>query len=212
MKPNCCALFDLDGVLLDTEGIYSEFWSEMDRMFPTGVENFAQVIKGSTLDIILAKYFPDPDVQDRIKYLLEKHERTMVYRLFDGVPEFLNELKKRHIPMAIVTSSKDDKMRSVYNCLPGFKDIFDAILTADDVTRSKPDPQGYLKAAARLGFAPENCIVFEDSIAGVQAGASAGASVVGLTTTNPAEKLSVADIVIDRFEDFSVEEMIAMSV
>jgi HAD superfamily hydrolase (TIGR01509 family) len=211
MKPQCCALFDLDGVLLDSEGIYSEFWTEIDRLYPTGIENFAQVIKGNTLDNILNSYFPRPEMQAHISALLEAHEHTMVYRLFDSVPAFLQSLKQRGIPMAIVTSSNQDKMRSVYNCLPGFKDIFDAILTADDVTRSKPDPQGYLRAAAKLGFSPRNCIVFEDSIAGVQAGAAAGASVVGITTTNPAHRLTAADKIIDSFDNITVEDLIALN-
>jgi HAD superfamily hydrolase (TIGR01509 family) len=204
------ALFDLDGVLLDSEGIYTEFWSEMDRLFPTNVKDFAHVIKGTTLDTILPTYFPDKKVQEEIKRLLKEHEQSMSYRLFDGVIEFLDALKAHSIPAAIVTSSKDEKMESLFKSLPGFAEHFDVILTADDVTRSKPDPQGYMKAAERLGLKAEDCYVFEDSIAGVEAGCRAGAKVIGLATTNPAEKLNKADKVIDTLVGFGVNDMLAI--
>ena len=83
------ALFDLDGVLVDTESIYTQFWSDMDRRYPTGVENFASVIKGSTLPVILSRYFQEPEVKHEICALLADFEENMPYRVFDGVTDFL---------------------------------------------------------------------------------------------------------------------------
>ena len=108
------ALFDLDGVLVDSEGVYYEFWDNIDRMFPTGIPDFAASIKGSTLKKIM-DYFPDPDVRSRITTMLEEQERSMRYVLFDGVIPFLDELRSRHIPCAIVTSSNEDKMHKLFD-------------------------------------------------------------------------------------------------
>ena len=105
------ALFDLDGVLVDTEGIYTEFWSAMDRLYPTGVPGFSMVIKGSTLDTILNTYFPDKAIQDDIVARLKEFERTMPYRMFPGVPELLKRLRDRGFKIAIVTSSNLLKMK-----------------------------------------------------------------------------------------------------
>lgn len=198
------ALFDLDGVLVDTEGIYTDFWSGVDKIFPTGVENFAYVIKGNTLTAILSKYFPDAEVQKKIMVLLEEHERTMVYRLFPGVAEFLDSLKQAGIPMAVVTSSDNKKMTNLYRAIPGFRERFDAIITASDVTRSKPDPQGYQLGAKAIGVPSEQCVVFEDSFAGLEAGRRAGGRVVGLATTQPRNLVEpLADLTVNALAELT---------
>jgi len=206
------ALFDLDGVLVDTETIYSQFWSDMDRRYPTGVADFASAIKGSTLPSIYASYFPDPSVQAEISAMLAAHEENMPYRLFDGVAEFLDGLRARGIPAAIVTSSGVRKMEHLFSVIPGLRGRFDAVLTDADVSRSKPDPEGYLLAAARLGRRGDECYVFEDSFAGLEAGRRAGAAVIALATTNPRAALTEkADAVIDTFVGFDVDDMLAVS-
>ena len=184
------ALFDLDGVLVDTEGIYTQFWSDMDRRYPTRVENFASVIKGSTLPVILSRYFPEPEVQHEICALLADFEENMPYRVFDGVTDFLADLRNHGIKAAIVTSSGSKKMEHLFKLVPGFRDFFAAVLTDADVSRSKPDPEPYLKGAEKAGVHPEECIVFEDSFQGLESGRRAGCRVIGLSTTNPAEAIA----------------------
>lgn len=211
-KINTAALFDLDGVLVDTETIYTEFWSEMDRLFPTGTPNFAHVIKGSTLPSILSNYFPSEADRAKVVELLKEQEENMRYVIFDGVIDFLEDLKRHNIPAAIVTSSGDKKMTRLFATNPGFRDYFATVITDSDVKRSKPDPEGYLLGASRLGCGPERAYVFEDSYAGVEAGRRAGANVIALATTNPRETLiEKADAVIDTFVGFSVADMIAVS-
>lgn len=173
------ALFDLDGVLIDSESIYTVFWNRMNELFPTGIDNFAYVIKGTTLPQILDRYFPDPEVQAELRVYLKKQEAEMVYRIFPGVERFLKALKEKGIPTAIVTSSNDAKMKVLFDSLPGFRDYFDVVVTDTDVTRSKPDPQGYMLAAERLGVPSEHCVVFEDSRAGLEAGRRAGGNYSG---------------------------------
>lgn len=198
------ALFDLDGVLVDTEGIYTEFWSDMDRRFPTGVAGFAQVIKGSTLTNILDTYFPDKSVQEQIVDMLKQHERDMRYRLFDGVAELLAALRQRGFRMAIVTSSNRAKMKHLFAQLPELEKAMDIVITDEDISRSKPDPEGYLLAAEHLGIPAEECYIFEDSLNGLRAARAAGGVVVGVATTNPRKVVEeMSDITVDTLADFS---------
>lgn len=193
------ALFDLDGVLIDTEGIYSSFWSAMADKYGVPIPNFADYIKGTTLSKILGGHFPD-DEHDKIKKLLKEFEQNMEYQCFDGVISFLEQLKSLGNPMAIVTSSGDMKMERLWQQIPNLKEYFDVIITDAMVQRSKPDPQGYVLAAKALRKKPEDCCVFEDSFNGIEAGKRAGCKVVGLATTNPYDSLiGKADIVITDF-------------
>ena len=194
----------MDGVLVDTESIYTEFWSDMDRRFPTGVAGFAQVIKGSPLTNILDTYFPDKSVQDRIVDMLKQHERDMRYRLFDGVAELLAALRQRGLRMAIVTSSNRAKMKHLFAQLPELEKAMDIVITDEDISRSKPDPEGYLLAAERLGIPAEECYIFEDSLNGLRAARAAGGVVVGVATTNPRKVVEeMSDITVDTLADFS---------
>ena len=198
------ALFDLDGVLVDTEGIYTEFWADMDARYPTGVEDFAHVIKGSTLESILSTYFPSADTQEAIVALLAKHEREMRYRLFPGVARLLGRLREAGMGIAIVTSSNRQKMDNLFAQLPELAKAVDIVITDGDVSHSKPHPEGYLLAAERLGVPASQCYVFEDSLNGLRAGRAAGATVVGVATTNSADVIApLCDIVLTNTADFN---------
>lgn len=198
-------LFDLDGVLIDTEGIYTDFWAAIDALYPTGVPDFARVIKGSTLPSILGRYFA-PETHPDIMRRLRENEESMVYRLFDGVGRLLSDLHEAGITSAIVTSSNRPKMDVVFDHLPVLRDFTSALVTDEDVSRSKPDPQGYLVGAERLGVVPAECVVVEDSIAGLRAGRASGAAVAGIATTNPRHLVeSLADVTVDTAGDLSVD-------
>ncbi|MCM1348802.1 MAG: HAD family phosphatase [Firmicutes bacterium] len=203
----CGALFDLDGVLIDSESTYTEFWREIDRLYPTGIPDFALYIKGTTLPQIL-NHYPEPEVRDDIVRRIYAFQDTMTYSLFPGVTDFLDELAACSVPAAIVTSSDDKKMSHLFNQLPEFRKYFSAIIDASKVTRSKPHPQGYLLAAEALGIDPARCFVFEDSIQGLKAGRAAGATVIGLATTYPrCDVEPYAHLVIDSLAGFTVERM-----
>lgn len=188
--PDAC-LFDLDGVLIDTEGVYTRIWTDIELRYPTGIENFALKIKGNTLPRILDAYFPEPEIRKGVCDMLADSEEAMEYPVFEGVMEFLEELHDARIPSAIVTSSNDSKMQRLAAAEPRFMSMFDALITDSCVSHSKPHPEPYLKGAERLGVNPCRCIVFEDSLAGMASGRAAGAAVVGLATTNP--RTAIAD-------------------
>lgn len=196
------ALFDLDGVIIDTEPQYTDFWEGMGRDFCPGIPDFAHLVKGQTLKYIFSTYFPDEALQQRVHAALFEFERTMNYPYIAGAMEYIERLQAAGIPTAIVTSSARDKMENLYRAHPDFASHFTAILTAEDCRRSKPAPDCYLTAAARLGVPIEQCVIFEDSFNGLAAARAAGGHVVALATTNPVEELrDKADRVIENFAE-----------
>ncbi|MDE7410339.1 MAG: HAD family phosphatase [Muribaculaceae bacterium] len=211
MKANndIACLFDLDGVLVDSERIYTKIWEAIEKQWPTGIENFTYKIKGTTLEDILERYFPK-DVREEVTRELIRLEGMMIYGPLPGAIEFLDALRTRGIPIALVTSSNGLKMDHLWHDMPGFKEKFDVVITGDEVERSKPDPEGYLAAATALGVDPKRCAVFEDSLQGVKAGKAAGAFVIGVAGTLKASDIqpysdivvnAVADIYPDRLEE-----------
>lgn len=134
-------LFDLDGVLIDSERIYSGFYDELGELYNIEEDNFSMAIKGSTIEQILSRYFPSPEASADVLRRINEFESGMEYPVCEGVPEFLAELKSRGIPMAIVTSSSDNKMVKLWQQHGELKDFFDTIVTGSDISRSKPDPE-----------------------------------------------------------------------
>lgn len=201
-------LFDLDGVLIDSETTYTKFWSEIGKIYPTGVENFAIAIKGTTLPSIL-KYFPDADVREDIVKRLGNFQSHMEFPLFPGAKELLEGLKYAEIPTAIVTSSDASKMQLLFSHHPWFPELLTEIIDASKVTKSKPDPQGYLLGADAIGVDPIRCYVFEDSLQGLAAGRAAGARVIGVATTYSRDCITpLADMVIDSVADITAEMLV----
>ena len=180
-------LFDLDGVLIDTEGIYTQFWEAVDRRFPTGVEDFSQVIKGSNLHNILHTYFPTEELRRKVNEMLDNFQREMRYEYFPGAIELLEDLHRNDIACCIVTSSDKNKMASLYSQHPDFPGYFDAIVTGNMVNEPKPSPECFLLGAKMLGIDIKDCVVIEDSINGLKAGMASGARVIGIHTTCPRE-------------------------
>ena len=202
------ALFDFDGVIVDTEPIYDIFWDEAGERYGTGIDHFADVIKGTTLPYIMETYFSDRSEEFRQMVIKEstEYESTMPLPAMPGSIEFLHLLKEQGVQMGLVTSSDNTKVERAFK-LHHLENIFDTIVTADRITKGKPDPMCYLLAAKDLNVSPADCIVFEDSFAGIQAGTSAGMRVIGLTTTNPEESLKDKVYeVIPNFEKITFED------
>lgn len=195
------ALFDLDGVVVDTESQYTKFWGSVGKKYFPDQPDFAEKIKGSTLVQIYDRYFGgEMEKQQTITKGLDEFERSMDYAFIPGFNEFILKLRENGIKTAVVTSSNIAKMENVYRAHPDFKSLFDAILTSEDFDKSKPDPDCYLKAAQRFGFQYDECVGFEDSINGLKSVKAAKMICVGLATTNPEEVVAqYADIVIDNY-------------
>lgn len=202
------ALFDFDGVIVDTEPIYDIFWNEAGKRYHTGIENFAHVIKGTTMPDIMEKYFSGR-TDDFKRTVLEEsaaYEKDMPLPAMPGSMEFLRELKKHGVRIGLVTSSDNEKIRRAF-AIHHLEKTFDTVVTADRITKGKPDPMCYLLAASDLGVDPSECLVFEDSFAGIQSGTSAGMRVIALSTTNSAESLKgKAYKVIPNFEGLTFDD------
>lgn len=205
------ALFDLDGVVFDTEPQYTEFWGAQCREFHPEHPGLEHEIKGQTLVQIFDRHFSGDlaYTQEIITERLNDFEHNMRYDYIEGFEAFVRQLRSKGVKTAVVTSSNRVKMQVVYGRRSEFQELFDAILTSEDFERSKPDPDCYLKAAARLGAGIDECIVFEDSFNGLKSGRAAGMKVVGLATTNSAESIApYSDKVISNYIDFDPWQVI----
>ncbi|MDH6534469.1 HAD family phosphatase [Parabacteroides sp. 52] len=201
MSERKTALFDFDGVLVDTEPIYDIFWNDAAERYGLGIPHFAEVIKGQTMSHIMKTYFSSYSeaFQQKVRDESSAYESHMPLPLFPGSLEFLQLLKKEGVSIGLVTSSDQCKINRAFQ-LYDLQGMFDTVVTADRISEGKPNPMCYLLAASDLGVAAENCLVFEDSFAGIQAGNAAGMRVIGLSTTNSAESLQ--DKVYEVIPDF----------
>ncbi len=206
------ALFDFDGVVVDTEPQYSLFWDEKGEKYHPEIPEFGHHIKGQTLTQIYSQYFLHPEgLQSEITRELLDFETRMSFEFIPGVVDFMKELRRKGVKIAIVTSSNDQKMANAHRALPELKSMVDAIITADKVTHSKPHPECFLLGAETLQMPIDRCIVFEDSFHGLESGNRAGMKVIGLATTNPASSIAdKASLVIPDFVDFTYEKMVTV--
>jgi len=204
------ALFDLDGVVFDTEPQYTIFWGAQCREFHPEHPGLEHEIKGQTLTQIYDRWFNGElaEKRDMITQRLDHYEANMDYIYVAGFERFVSELRRNGVKTAVVTSSNVPKMQSVYKQRPEFREMFDEVLTSEDFAESKPSPDCYLKAAARFGADKDECVVFEDSINGLRSGRAAEMMVVGLTTTNSKENIQeLSDVQIADYNNFDFKTL-----
>ena len=204
------ALFDLDGVVFDTEPQYTVFWGSQCRLYHPEHPGLEHEIKGSTLTQIYDRWFSGPLKAEQavVTERLNAFEAQMTFEYIAGFEALIADLHAHGVKTAVVTSSNQPKMESVYRAQPGFKQLFDAILTSEDFEHSKPHPDCYLKAAARFGAHPSECVVFEDSFNGLKSGRAAGMKVVGVATTNTAADIAeLSDIQIVDYQHVDYESL-----
>lgn len=207
------ALFDLDGVVFDTEPQYTVFWGGICRQYHPEHPGLEHEIKGQTLTQIYDRWFSGPllSEQDSITARLNDYEQQMHYDYIAGFEPLIATLHHHGVKTAVVTSSNIPKMESVYRYQMGFCSLFDAILTSEDFEHSKPDPDCYIKAAQRLETENDECIVFEDSFNGLKSGRAAGMTVVGLATTNTVEAIKpLSDLQLKDYDGLTFERLEAL--
>jgi sugar-phosphatase len=186
-------LFDMDGTLVDSTPIVERVWAQWatrHNLNPSDVTTFAH---GRPTAVVVHAFLPNVDAVAEAAALLAQEELDPTP--IKSIPGALDAVlaAAKYAKWAVVTSASR-KLAQVRLSLGGFPKP-PLLISADDVTRGKPDPEGFRKAAEQLGVAPEHCVVFEDTPAGLEAGRSAGARTVGLTTTFPAALLS-ADVIV----------------
>ena len=205
------ALFDFDGVIMDTETQYTVFWNEQGLKY-LNEEDFGRRIKGQTLAQIYEKYFSTlPEAQQEITVKLNVFEKQMSYEYIPGVEAFIADLHRHDVKIAVVTSSNEEKMQNVYNAHPEFKGMVDRILTGEMFARSKPAPDCFLLGMEIFESTPESTYVFEDSFHGLQAGMTSGATVIGLATTNSREAITgKAHYIMDDFTGMTYDKLLTL--
>jgi beta-phosphoglucomutase len=195
--PFSAVLFDLDGVVIDTTALHYRVWDEFARArkyAPTDAELLATNGRraGETIRAWLGTSLDDSEVA-----ALTAERETLFNRLLAtepvsavaGVEAFVAGLTAAGIPRAVVTSAVPANAELSLKRVR-MQGAFNAIITASDVQRGKPDPEGYLKAAATLRIPIAKCVVIEDSIPGLRAAKASGARCIALATTFPRESLA----------------------
>ncbi len=191
-------LFDLDGVLVDSSACIERHWRRWAVRHGLDVEALLAHLHGRRMVDLIRDCAPHLDAAaEATRLAFEEGTDTEGVRAFEGAAEMLRSLPPD--AWAVVTSGNriTATTRLRHTGLPWPK----VLVTADDVRRGKPDPEPYLTAAARLGVAPERCLVLEDAPAGIDAAKAAGMSALALTTTHPPGAFPHADAHTARLTD-----------
>ena len=216
--PPLAVIFDMDGVLVDSYHAHYESWKHLYGEL--GVEYSEEAFGadfGRTSRDIIRRTLGD-DLTDQRVAEMDRHKEE-VYRdilranfpAMDGASELIHALAEDGFRLAIGSSGPPENVALVLECLAGGQ-RFDATVTADDVTRGKPDPQVFLLAAERLRVPPAACAVVEDAVHGITAAKRAGMAAIGLTGTLQRDELAAADAVVDSLRQLSPERIRALIV
>ena len=208
-------LFDLDGVLVDTAVFHYQAWKRLaNEKFGFDISHeFNETLKGisraDSLERILALenvQISEAEKADfatlKNEWYLELVQQMTTKDVLPGVVDFLAQTRAAGIKIGLGSVSKNAKL--ILERV-GIADAFDVIIDGTKITKSKPDPEVFLKGAAELGYAPAVCIVFEDAVAGVEAAKRAGMRAVGIGTP---EVLTQADVVLAGFENVRVADLL----
>jgi beta-phosphoglucomutase len=201
--PGIAFIFDMDGVIVDSNPLHREAWATFNRRFGVETtEDMQQRMYGKRNDQIVRDFFGEGLSAEEV--LSRGAAKEVLYRqlvsdkletmLVPGIRDFLE--RYRGVPTALATNAEPENVNLVLNGT-GLRQYFKTVITGHEVRRPKPDPEVYLRAAEMLETAPRNCIVFEDSHSGVQAACAGGMITVLVRTTH--EYLPGISFSIDNF-------------
>ncbi len=207
-------IFDMDGVLVDSNPTHKIALKQFckEHGYDLTEQDLREKIYGRTNRDWLLNLFGELSEETIRQYAYEKE--ALFRKLYtdikpvDGLISFLDKLDRLKVSRAIATSAPRANVDFTLENI-GTERYFGTILDDSFVTEGKPNPQIYLKSAKALGFPPDKCIVFEDSLAGVKAGKNAGCKVVGITTTHTRPELEGTDFIIDDFVGLEPEFLIS---
>lgn len=204
------ALFDWDGVIIDSSAQHEESWAmlanELGKPLPDDHFLRGFGMKNQVIIPEILQWTTDPDEIHRFSLRKEALYREIVrdngITPLPGVIELLQMLKEHGVSCAVASSTHRENIETIFRLI-GIRDYFQAVVTAEDVSRGKPDPEVFLKGAEKIGCSPGNCVVFEDAHVGIEAGLAAGARVIAVATTNRLEDLGKADLAVGSLADVS---------
>lgn len=197
------ALFDWDGVIIDSSAQHEKSWeklaAEIARPLPDNhfVRGFG--MKNQVIIPQILQWTDEPGEIETLSLRKEALYREIIaaegIRPLPGVIELLRTLNEHDVPCAVASSTHRENVETVFDAI-GIRASFSAIVTAEDVAHGKPHPEVFVTAAARVGRSPDACVVFEDAHVGIEAGLAAGARVIAVATTNPLEELGKAHLAV----------------
>jgi len=197
-------LFDMDGILISSMGSVERSWSKWALMRGVDPEYAVRIAHGCRAIETVSKLRPDLDSAAELKVIEQiEVEDTEGLAILPGVRELLASLPKDR--WTVVTSATDRLARTRMKA--GGISVPERLITADCVKEGKPHPAPYLAGAALLGFAPEDCVVFEDAPSGTKAGRAAGCTVVATTFSHPIDTLDAAHYLIHDVTGVAVETL-----
>jgi len=203
-------LWDLDGVIADSYAFHFAAWQEAfaRRGIRFSSKQFAQLF-GTRNDFIVRQVMGNKVSQGEMRALLQEKEETFrqeakgKLKAFPQVSALLNTIKKGNFKLGLASSAPKENIDFVLSEL-NLHGLFDCIVSGQDVAESKPSPEIYLTAAEKLGTAPNDCIVIEDSPAGIKAAKAAGMRCLAVASTHPKKQLREADKVVESLENLDL--------
>jgi beta-phosphoglucomutase len=207
-------LFDLDGVIVETSIFHYQAWRQMANDLGFDIsEEFNETLKGmsrmDSLNLILKERNLQLSEEEKLQLAAKKNANYLQLvskmtpdDILPGVKDFFAQIKETNIKIGLGSVSKNAKM--ILESI-GLLSAFDAIIDGTKVSNGKPNPEVFLKGAEELNVLPNECIVFEDAVAGVEAGKNAGMKVIGI---GKAEVLTKADIILTNFEGIELNELL----
>ncbi len=214
MKNAIAVIFDMDGVICDTNPYHSLAWKAfLDKHNIASSEaEFIAHMYGKSNSYIL-KHFFKREITGEEFDRMEFEKEALFREIYDahvtpisGLLAFIENLKSNGVKTGIATSAPYLNMELILSKLP-LREQMESLLASEDVNSHKPSPEVYLKSAQNLGVPPERCVVFEDSFSGVTAGKAAGAKVVGVLSTYKKEELPVCDSYIVDYQGISFRDI-----
>ncbi len=208
-------IFDMDGVLVDSYEAHYESWARLaaERGFEFTKEQFLTTFGRVSREVIVECGLLDDPTHEAVAEIddaKEAHFRDILredFRAMEGAHELTDALVAAGFPLAVGSSGPPENVELVIDLL-GKREQFQAVVTARDVTRGKPYPEVFLKAAERLGVAPANCVVIEDAQAGIAAAHAAGMVCIALVSAgHTTEELSAADRVVHSLRELSPDNI-----
>jgi beta-phosphoglucomutase family hydrolase len=204
-------IFDLDGVIVDS--FYQSYLVKNKIFkkygFAITFNEFMEYKGGRAREMLMGALKAHGKKVD-ISHLLEENEKYLIKTFskkakpIPGSIELIKQLKKNWFKIAVASGSQRKKIEAVLSTLK-IERFFDSVVSGEDVKKSKPDPQIFLLVSKRLGIKPENCLVIEDSQAGIDAARKAGMKSIGFVNKNFSYKLSGADLISDSIKKINIK-------
>ena len=207
-------IFDMDGVLVDSEKLWKQAEKEVFSSLGVNVtDEDSEVTKSMTTTEVSEFWFNKFPWQSKS---LETVEQMVVSRVMElittedckinGVKEFIEKLKNNNYKIGLATNSPYKIIPTVLEKLE-VTGLFDVISSAEFEENGKPDPAIYINTAAKLNVATKNCLVIEDSHSGMLAAKKAGMTVIAFTNGNPEANFDIADFIINQFDDLAGDKL-----